>query len=116
MDAAVFAPIGGGRLNKVEAFDILSERLGIHERPLSTVRLDLFRLVFLLGTEFQEQRGNPRKNQLELWDEGWSLIGDLYESLAEIETQAMKPTHEATLRRFLDERSAEQHRLDALGQ
>lgn len=103
---AVFTPLGGGSIGKAEAFDIMAEQLCIHERPLSEVRLDVFRLVFQLGTEFQAQSKSRGKAESELWDESWALLGGLYEGLAAVEAAAMKTAHAVNTQNFLATRSA----------
>lgn len=108
---ALFTPIGGGAIGKAEAFDIIAEQLCIHERPLSEVRLYLFRMVFDLGTHSQGQISN-RSNPVELWDESWELLGNMYEALAEIEKQAMRKPHAENLALFLTTRAAEQEAED----
>lgn len=104
MDAAVFAPIGGGRISKAEAFDVLAEKLGLEERPLSEIRRDVFRLVFDLG-RFAFEHGQHGKIGLDMWAESFEALGGLYEGLAGMEHQAMEPTHKANLERYLHERS-----------
>ncbi len=110
---AFYAPLGGGRIGKAEAFNILSEKLQLEEKPISMIRLEVFRLVSLLGQHiaFDSQNG---KNTLELWRENWDMLNGLYEGLAEIEGLVMKDTHQANLQRFLALRSAEQFEEDAL--
>lgn len=110
---AVYAPLGGGRIGKVEAFNILSDSLQLEERPISAIRLDLFRLVFLLGQHisYESKHGS---NTLELWDENWDMLNGLYEGLAAIEGRVMKETHEANLKQFLSSRSVDQFEEDAL--
>jgi hypothetical protein len=88
---AVFSPIGGGRIGKAEAFDILAEGLGIEDRPLSAARLDLFYLVLGLGRHFAEAplSGNAAEVPVECWD----VMGGLYHGLAHLEAAAMKQLH-----------------------
>lgn len=110
---AVFSPIGGGAIGKAEAFDLLAERLNLLETPISEVRRNIFRLVFQLGTDSQNQIGNPRNPSLELEQESWALLGDLYEGLSDIEERAMKAPHADNLALFLERRAAEQAQNDA---
>ncbi len=106
-------PLGGGHINKVDAFNILSERLLLEEKPISELRLEIFRMVILLG-RFMTSDINQGKNSLELWEENWDMLNGLYEGLAEIEGLVMKDTHEANLKQFLKLRSAAQLEEDAL--
>lgn len=105
MDAAIYTPIGGGRISKADAFDVLAEKLNIEERPISEIRRDVFRLVFSLGRLAVEQ-GQEGKIDLEIFPESWDVLGAIYEGLAQIEAQSMEPTHQANLTTFLAERSA----------
>ena len=76
------------------------------------MRLHLFRLVFEIGTHSQNQINN-RSNPVELWDESWSLLGNLYEALAEVEKKAMKTPHAHNLGYYIDARAAEIAQEDA---
>ena len=105
-------PLGGGRIDKVEAFNILFECLQLEERSISAVRLDIFRLVFQLGQQIACE-SKKENNSLELWDESWGMLKGLYEGLAEIEGRVMQGTHEANLKQFLSLRSVEQLEVDA---
>lgn len=106
-------PLGGGHINKVDVFNILSEKLLLEEKPLSQLRLEVFRLVSLLGRHMTSDL-NKGENGLELWDENWDMLNGLYEGLAEIESLVMKQTHEANLNQYLKLRSSEQLEEDAL--
>jgi len=100
----MFTPIGGGRISKADAFDVLAEKLNIEERPLSEVRRDVFRLVFDIG-RYAVEHGQHGKIDVELWRESFETMGALYEGLAQIEQEAMAPTHKANLDHFMRERS-----------
>jgi hypothetical protein len=78
-------------LDKVQAFDILAEQLGIEDRPISEARLDLFYLVLGLGRHFSQVSisGNAVDVSVECWD----VLGGLYQGLAQVERAAMKQTH-----------------------
>lgn len=104
-------PLGGGSINKVDAFNILSDRLQLEEKPISTLRLEVFRLVFLLGQHIS-YHGIRGKNDLDLWEENWAMLGGLYEGLAEIEDLVMSDTHQDNLKRVLELRSDEQLQED----
>ncbi len=106
---AIFTPIGGGRLDKAQAFDVLAEALHIDERPIGAVRTDLFRLVFEVGgyALAQLDRTAQGRPPLVLWGESWQLLGALYEALNGLELEAMRSTHAANLEQFLTERAAE---------
>ncbi len=106
-------PLGGGHINKVDVFNILSEKLQLEEKPLSELRLGVFRMVYLLG-QHMDYEGQHGKNSLNLWQENWDMLSGLYEGLAEIESLVMKDTHEANLKQFLELRRAEQLEEDAL--
>jgi hypothetical protein len=110
---AVYMPLGGGHINKVDVFNILSEKLQLEEKPLSELRLGVFRMVYLLG-QHMDYEGQHGKNSLNLWQENWDMLSGLYEGLAEIESLVMKDTHEANLKQFLELRRAEQLEEDAL--
>lgn len=91
MDRAVFAPIGGGRIGKAEAFDILAVALGIEDRPISAARLDVFYLVLGLGRHFAQVPMSG--NAAEVYEESWEMMGGLYQGLAHLEAAAMKQLH-----------------------
>lgn len=105
MSAAIYTPIGGGRLDKVEAFDVLAMHLNIEERPLSEVRLNIFRLVFRLGSWAMEHK-STNNHPLSEASEGWEELGALYEGLAGLESSAMADSHKLNLSRYMDERAA----------
>ena len=88
---AEYAPLGGGRIGKAEAFDILALSLGIEDRPLSEVRLDVFYLVLGLGRHFAQvpSAGNAAELPAECWD----VMSGLYQGLAHLEAAAMKQAH-----------------------
>ncbi|MDQ2773242.1 MAG: hypothetical protein M3Y54_22380 [Bacteroidota bacterium] len=109
---AVYMPLGGGSINKVDAFNILSDRLLLEEKPISTLRLEVFRLVFTLGQHIS-YHGTKGKNDLDLWQESWDMLAGFYEGLAEIEDLVMADTHQANLQQVLELRSAEQLAEDA---
>ncbi len=104
---AVFAPVGGGSLDKVHAFSILADHLQLEEKPISAIRLDIFRTVWNLGLDFFQQAEQPDPKRLKLYGEGWEMLSDLYEALAEMEEAAMAENHAANLAAFLSARSAE---------
>jgi len=105
MDVQDFTPLGGGRVSKAQAFEAFADALNLYERPISNIRRDVFRLAFDLGRHAFEHLGEGVPG-LGMWLDSWDTIGGLYEALATIEDDAMRPTWTTNLDKLLAERAA----------
>jgi hypothetical protein len=111
VDTPVFAPIGGGRISKADAFDILAVSLGIEDRPISAARLDVFYLVLGLGRHFAQAPVSG--NAVEVPEECWEVMAGLYQGLAHLEVAAMKQLHADNLALHFATANAEADALES---
>lgn len=100
---AQFTPIAGGSLAPAKAFNILAERLGITEQPISQVRRRLFRFLHDF-TQLALQHPDTVK-KLALVEDGIEVLADLYEGLADVEDEAQTETCKANLATYLEARA-----------
>lgn len=104
---ADFSPLGGGRIGKAAAFDILAEKLDLEDQALGTTRLTIFRLVHEMGRYISANADHYHRHSFQPWEESWQMLGMLYEGLAEIEATAMSGIHAENTRALLDTRREE---------